>query len=92
MQFLQLYLNLLSFVDVQYFSDLNFIQLFRICQLLIEYLIKSQTFILKRESSVIEENAHLRDEVNRLKAQLKEKVGFQYIFVLLLVIVNRMIS
>jgi len=59
--------------DLQYISPVNFIQLFRTSQLMLEYLVNSQTYILNREQKVTDENVLLRKQVKALSKKIKQK-------------------
>jgi hypothetical protein len=56
--------------DMYYLNETNFIQLFRLCQLMIEYLINSQNFILRREAKAKEYTSSREAEILELKKQL----------------------
>ncbi|TGZ71050.1 hypothetical protein CRM22_002855 [Opisthorchis felineus] len=61
-------------VDMRY-VDSNLIKLFQLAQLLVEYLLHSQSYLISSVDSLKEENSSLQKDLNTVKQDLTEKMN-----------------
>nr|CAH8874678.1 unnamed protein product [Trichobilharzia regenti] len=66
--------DITSEIDTRYI-DTNFIKLFQLAQLLIEYLLYSQDYLTTSLDSLKEQNQELNKKCEKLKQQLQEKTN-----------------